>query len=378
MSNIKNYPRIPKRALQSWEEFQRRAAEAIGYLLGHMDEVRDRLLTWLGPYDQASLPYDYHDIVRDGDWTMVCIEPDGCTGRPAPQPVGLPEFGLADVPAWVGTPSDNSVVESALAYTFTKSGWFGGIRIWPGQAGGNAHSKIIVIDITNPAFPLTLKTFEDPIMFTGQWNTIWTSQGLVSAGTVLLINLMQYESSEGVPITGGWRLGSINGGVPATGGWEGNSNVDANIDVVRVSNTDLDGTGRGSELSGIIEFSTIQFVQTDDTTRSISFTVPIAGTATDNGADHSIDVQFDAIGSGGRPNDGAVTTMNVFIPVSVPTEYVEIPNYYPAGNPTFATVQSALEYNGVDQGVIDSAFGVDILFQEASISPDWELMGYSG
>jgi hypothetical protein len=60
------------------------------------------------------------------------------------------------------------------------------------------------------------------------------------------------------------------------------------------------------------------------------------------------------------------------------TQYVEIPNYWAANQPAFASVVGQLAFDGVPQlGFEDSAFGVDVTFQPAIISDDWSLVATS-
>lgn len=57
------------------------------------------------------------------------------------------------------------------------------------------------------------------------------------------------------------------------------------------------------------------------------------------------------------------------------TDYVEIPGRWPANNPIWADVTSSLLFDDVLQPAHNNfGFGVDILFQQAQFSPDWEVV----
>lgn len=57
------------------------------------------------------------------------------------------------------------------------------------------------------------------------------------------------------------------------------------------------------------------------------------------------------------------------------TNYVELAGNWPGSNPTWGTVEGSLAFlNAPQPGVITNAYGTDILFQPAIISPDWEVV----
>ena len=78
--------------------------------------------------------------------------------------------------------------------------------------------------------------------------------------------------------------------------------------------------------------------------------------------------------AGGGPRTGQSTDITFTIPIPLATEYAEELAVWPAGNPAWATVQSFLFYGETNQNVLDSAFGVDIEFQPASVSADWDII----
>jgi len=86
-----------------------------------------------------------------------------------------------------------------------------------------------------------------------------------------------------------------------------------------------------------------------------------------------------ATGALGEPGQGAATTLDVSVPVLDLTKYSEALNYWGIGTlPDWGTVTGYLALAGVVQSVDNNAYGVDIEFQEAYVSPDWEFLATSG
>ena len=57
------------------------------------------------------------------------------------------------------------------------------------------------------------------------------------------------------------------------------------------------------------------------------------------------------------------------------TNYVELAGNWPAGNPTWGDPEGILSFLNVPQPAVETnAYGIDILFQPAIISPDWEVV----
>jgi len=343
--------------------------------------VLDRVV-WKGKW--FSTNYLKFEMVRDGDWTMIANK-DTAT-RAAPQPVGSPLFTLPEPPPWEANPfeEETSVVSCIHEFTMLKSGWLKELKVWSPEASNTPDydSRIYLYDVTDPANPLVLNQINSPVLLENTWSTIITANALVIAGTVLQVVFTQSHTAEGVNISGGWALESFNSGnAPGTGNWNSNNNVTGNADLLRIAKTDLDGTDRGGELAGIVSDSTIRFVQTNDTTRSADFTVATPLSIVDQGTFYAITVNTGTSeGSGGRPNDGAVTTMDTFVPVAVPTKYVADNDYWLTNQVDFANIAASLEFNGVPQvglGLAQTAYGIDVQFQEGALSPDWEVVATS-
>ena len=143
----------------------------------------------------------------------------------------------------------------------------------------------------------------------------------------------------------------------------------------RINKFDLDSTDRGTELEGVIPETTISIVQTDDVGKSANYVVR---TVVDSGLFMTYGVTLQSE-TGGGPDSFAICTLDIDVPIPLPTEYDEELLVWGAGDPAWATVEGFLSFDGVDQNVpVSNAYGIDIEFEPASISTDWDIVSFSG
>lgn len=319
-------------------------------------------MQWMGAYT-GGLLYPRGACVRDGAWTMVANK--NTVEQAAPQPDGAPEYALPDVPSWTGD-SNLSVVYSGHLYEFTTGGWIKQIRIWVNELSGTTNYRVAIYDITdinNPKY----QAIEEPVLNLDDWTILVSSSQVVYPGTKLFIYIDALNSGGDTLVTGGWTSSGIDNNLnPPTAGW----NRSQQNTVLRIDKTDLDTVNRSSELLGMIPGTSVLFSETADSTYSARFQVN--GAAVDNGTAVTYDVVLASAGPNGMPRDGSTTTMTATVPVAQTTNFVRIPGGVPT--PTWATVTGYLAYDGVDQPAPTDAFGVDIQFQPAIVSEDWDVI----
>lgn len=313
--------------------------------------------------------YAQNDVVRDGSWTMVANK--ATSDRPAPQPSAPAETTLPDTPLWAIN-SNVSVVWSGQLYDFTQAGWVDGLRVWAPELTADTNYRIIISDVTDPANPVA-EIIEGTVLNENAWTIVALSQSIVNVGTKLLVYLDALNSGGDTQVTGGWRYdGEQNTLPPNDEGW----NRRTQNDIVRIDKTDLNSTDRSAELLGIIVDSNIQFVETATPTNLRLYRV------TSPPVDQGLYVEYGVVlldtNGDGIPTPGTVCTMTADIPIVQATEYVELASNWPGNNPSWATVTGFLAFDGVDQAVTTSAFGTDISFTQAYVSPDWDLLAFSG
>ena len=139
------------------------------------------------------------------------------------------------------------------------------------------------------------------------------------------------------------------------------------IKIVLLVQVELDAVGVGDILT-IIELGDIE--------HSVRLTVDSIDTA---GADFtSYNVTKIGEGNKGTVRDNKDSRVSFQSAVSVNSDYGVNTGFY-GTQPAFATVTTALEFNGVDQGATNTdGYGIDIVFQKATISTDWELVAFNG
>lgn len=327
--------------------------------------AKTQFMQWAGAYS-AGLLYPEGSVVVDEGWQMIASR--ATLDKAAPVSAGSPAWTMADTPAW-STEQTSAVVYSGVYIEVAVGGWINGLRVSVPELSGSTNYRIVIIDVTDPNLPI-YSTIEEPVLDLVTWTVISTFEKIVVAGDKFFVYLDSLNTGGSTPVTGGWSYaGSSNNASPPAQGWNHHSQQN----LLRIDKTDLDGTDRSSELAGMIPGTNIQFAETVEASRS--YTYFTTGAATDEGTFFSYPVNLSSTGAGGAPREG-VTTMIADVPVAQSTQYVELPGGAPAV--TWGTVTGFLQYDGVDQGGDANGYGVDIYFDEATISPDWEFMAFTG
>ncbi len=113
-----------------------------------------------------------------------------------------------------------------------------------------------------------------------------------------------------------------------------------------------------------------------DATRSTTV-ITTSGDTTNTQAYSTFTYDFVAQGTKSGIRDAHACSVNIDAPISVPSDYNRIADYYLVGGanqPTFADVNTELRYSGIVQASTTDAYGIDITFQEAVVSPDWDYL----
>lgn len=336
----------------------------------------------------VSAAYKENDTVRDGDWTMIANK--DTTERAAPVPSGVPTFVLPLVPTWdVPDPSSVAVIHSGHEYTFTSAGWIKELRVWAPSIDPSVAYRIVIVDITNPTVPV-VRVIPDPILNEDDWATVALDYVAVSIGTVFRIYLDVLNSSGEQQTVDGWNtVSTSNTTVPTTSQWVARADG-ANV---RMHNTSL-GATYGVQLAALPVGTEIRIVETGDTNKSVTYETTGATTPTPDTADGSytlIPTLKISEGPGGFPTTGNPATITITEFIAAATEYVEFTDFLLTGQPAWATVVGYLSIGGTAQALLrrlgeefpvafavsSNAYGVDIEFQEAYVSPDWDLVAVS-
>lgn len=351
--------------------------QGIGFPLRPIDNVPDTdsptlpdglvaeglFMQWMGNW-RAGVFYPKGSYVRDGLFASVANKLT--LDKPAPEPTGSPTFSLPD--PWVGhtTQSNVSVVASGQTYTFTDNGWIKQVRVQVPDIGPNVGYRLVIIDVTDPENPVTT-ILDNPLEVLDDWSVVALLNQGVIAGQVFSFSLEANNSAASTDIDGGWLFqGNTQTGAPIAEAWT----VDNQQTTFRINKFDLDSTDRSTELESVLPESTISVVETANIGNNATYRV---ASVIDQGTymEYVVVLQSQA----GAINPLSVTNIEIDVPIPLATEYDEETGVWGAGDPAWATVEGFLFFDGVNQAVdVGNAYGVDLEFEPAIVSPDWDII----
>ena len=332
-------------------------------------------MQWMGNWN-SGLFYPKGSFVRDGEWTAVANKLTLDRPSPVPDPDDPATYGITDWIPTAGNPpvtqSNDSVVVSGQTYTFAQGGWIKELLVWATELTSNTSYRIVIVDTTDPDNPVS-SVIEEPVLIENDWKIVALLDTVVPIGSVLRISLEALNSGADTNVSGGWRFqgNTPAGNPPATQNWT----IDNNRTQFRIDKLDLDGTDRSTELEGVIPESTITAVETENVGNATSMRVT---SVVDSGTYMTYGVTL-LTETGGGPAAGSVTTIDIDIPIPLPTQYAEQTLQFSTLPSWASSVEGHLTFDGVDQGVpVTNGYGVDILFEPAEVSLDWDIVSFVG
>lgn len=310
--------------------------------------------------------------VFDNGWSMVANKTT--TDRAAPQRDFNESWDMPDVPVWdTPNPTNTGTVSSGRIWDLIEPISVVGFQVWVPEVGSNVNYAFRWY--YHPEGQPELLEYGDiaePVLVEENWTTLGVSQALLLPGSrialeIVAINSSASSSPPGTPTT--WvREPNSNNQDPGPGGW----NRSNNGNIVRIH--EQDDNLSTINLSGVIAGSIIKFETVGNPNSYVSYI-----TTSDSsyfGGVYSWDVALDETGSGGEPLAYAQCTTTITVPTPAATAYKQLTG----GNPTipWGTSQGFLIFDDVEQANVENdAFGVRILVDTWTDSPDWEIFGYS-
>lgn len=331
-----------------------------------IDNELNEKTRWLNTWYQKE--YQKNDMVRDGDWTMIANKVT--SERPAPQVYGDPVYGLPETPSWV-TQSSTSVVYSGHVLTFARGGWLKEIRVAVPEVSSNIKYRILVIDETDPANLIT-RVITNPTFEENSWTTAVLGSAIIKSGTILRVLVDSLNSSGDTLLTGSWAYdGTSNNSAPATYRWNTNNFQS----ILRIDKTDLDSTDRSSDLLSATIDSTIRLAS--NATPSTYEEYLVIAPPTDQGT--HIEYEVSLTSTSGTLSTADVCNLDFTIPIPQPTGYLEIDDYWTLNTPDYlSSAVGFVWFDGVPQAGNDSnAYAIDLKWQDATVSEDWDLVALS-
>jgi hypothetical protein len=305
-----------------------------------------RLVYWSGLWDSQS-DYTAQEMVRDGDWLAIANK--GTSERPAPQPTDSPTY------PYTGSNPQTSVsakqVIQGMDYTLNQDIYITGYRIY-GVAGNNyrVYSQSGSGEV------------ESLIAFTASetgWVEFPITPRISRAGLKFRVYALTNEPDATPTIwSGNWNYQKPNNQtIPAAGDVVHSSKV---LGVIRFAKTDDDGGDRSSELLALSAGDIVNGP-------GISWTIL---SVTDGAGFVDLGI---APASQGFPQ--GVFNFTFETVTATPIEYLKDVGTW-TGN---ATIRG-LEAIDADVGTItpdDNQYGVDIQYQPAIVSDDWDFLALS-
>jgi hypothetical protein len=339
---------------------------------GRLDDLEQLPpMRMLAPYvpDGSTVPWG--TVVFDAGWLMHANK--DTAERAAPQPTGPKETILPDDLAAAGFLEEQAaaVIYTGHLYTFVTSGWLGGLRVEISELGENTNYRFVVVRNPGGANPVA-SVIEEPVLNQGEWTVLTVVNEIVVAGEQVLVYIDAYNSAAEQTWAYNWNMQTPSNTVtPTSGAW--NTNIQTSL--LRINHLDAEAVPVDHQLElQLVPQSIVEISEVGDPSKYVHLKTQGAYT---EGADWT---EYDVIvideGVAGRPAVGAGCQIRARQPVLDTTKYMEHTLYW-SGNPppAWVTVEGFKQYNGVDvPGNSDSAYGVDIAFTPAYVSPDWDLM----
>lgn len=311
-------------------------------------------MRWASYYTTPGFHYDLNDVVKDGPWTTICVNPDGSSDPPSPQPSGSPFDVYAGLdPTTSGTAK---TLGFGTRYNFPETAEVISYRVY--MVAGNEYSVWLAQD------PLGDNVVTELISgFTANetgWQTFSINGTIVSGGTDFeIVAFVKEPDSTPTTWTGDWNYTTPpNSGAPS-GGVVIHSNGSPGL--FQISKTDNVGGDRSAELAALAVGDTIDALGDSWAIQTITD----RGTYFDFGVAPAVQAFPDG-----------VTTFTFITETATPITYLWDQFYWDT-SPYAANVWGLWSLDGGPLNVSRDAFGVDIQVQKISLSSDWEIVAYS-
>ncbi|RLA58463.1 MAG: hypothetical protein DRQ89_15320, partial [Epsilonproteobacteria bacterium] len=318
-------------------------------------------MIWKGVWVDGTT-YNPFEVVREGNYLSIANKLT--TDHVAPQENGGPELGIIAGTA-LTTASNQSIITVAHTYTFIKTGYIQEVYVHVPLWNTDTVVKLTGI---NPKTN-TLTVIDNPILTTNAWTLIRANSVGMGIGDTFKLELDYFNSAKVDEVRGGWTSKLGTGTAAAQEILLDSGSAPVNIEI---SHTDLDSDSRANELNSVSINDLIYIHETGDASRSLELKVTAVNTIPDNSTGYTVTV----IDVSKEIRDNKTCTININKALTVAQDYNKINDYFAANQPSFATVTTELYYDGVLQADTNNAFGLDIKFQPADISPDWDPLSF--
>ncbi len=314
---------------------------------------------WRGEWSGA-ITYDENDMVRDYQWTMIANTQT--TERPAPQAIGVAQY------LYEGTaPTGSETVEVVIMgqqYEGDEPFFVTGYRLY--TVAGNRY-EVILVEAPG-TIDENVQFINSFVASTTGWREFSVARQIIPAGIAfrLLIIVQQPDPAPTITDANYDYLKPTNPSVPATGQIIQSNKTPG---VISIHKTDNDATDRSALLTGLKPGDTIT---SNPATRTVLWSVQAV---VDQGT--YVDV---TVAPATQSNGMGITPFQFSVVVAQPVTLLRDTNWWVSNQPVGGTIDGLYVEDGSYNDVVinSNAYGVDLLVQEAYISPDWDLVALSG
>ncbi len=323
----------------------------------------DQGTVWRGVWTDGT--YVKNSMITQNGWLMVANKET--TDVPAPQENGSPEWGISPEAAFIEA-SHIGIVKATQTYTMLQDGWLKALQIRvPNWNNIDSVTKCTMI-IDNEAL-----VYDNPILSDDGWVTMAVANRVVTIGTSIIVILEMYKASAASKIEGSWNS-NIATGVAASQEFNiSNANSDGTL---VINHIDLNSTNHATALRNVAIGSIINLVESSDNARYTRVeTTSVDSTPTE--AYSTYTYTFLSEGSKSPIRDGQSSNVTVDVPIVVDSDFIQLADGYLV-DPDWATITSELKFDEVVQpNDSNYAYGINLYFQQAYISPDWDALASS-
>jgi hypothetical protein len=319
---------------------------------------------WQGEW-VSGITYKKNDQVADGGWLAIANKET--TERPAPQENGNSESTIDESAIVFSQESEVAHINAGHMYTFTQAGWVNRIRVYV-TGVSDTVKYLFKYEDTTDFNNIIRKTVYIPHLENDTWLDVFVGNTIVKKGTKVKVYLDLLESVSSTVLNGQWtRENNGSGADVPPGGWYEWANY------IYFSIFDADGVNRRDDLMQGVIGTTFTITQADNPDKFSKYRIE-ADPVELEGVHVVYNVTIIEGGAEGAPDINALCNSTSDIPVVATTHYVESADYISNNPVSFANIMGYLKFDGVTQpGHDNNAFGINLEFQPAYVSPDWDL-----
>ena len=307
------------------------------------------------------------DMVIDDSWAMVANKTT--TDKPAPAPFGTPAWLLPTAPVWeaqsyLGTVYTGIQIQPLAGELFSVNAF----RIWMPDVSATANYRVIVYDVINDLYDFG-EQFTGDVLAEPGWLTVGVPSRYLNENSNIVFTLESYNSAATTDFNYPWVYdGPAQTGDPGPGLWTRTNQQD----VVDIDYLDDGGVDRSADLGTVVPGS---FMRMESQADPLAYWEYRVDTAVDSVGFYSYSVSYIGEGPNGGVPVGQLCSIFFEVPVPLSTDYVRIVDQY--ANTT--GVSGYLAFDELLGGVQDNnAYGIDVQFQQYTVSEDWDPLAYSG